>query len=1013
MQRRTLYGGERGIRSREADAIQKLLTTAQSDFRHDFGEKVAARDLFTADDTVRFTEIARGYGIGKVKALVTGFNSVIGSTPYTLVSDAILDRIYPITGSQANYMTEDGLLDHLGIKYGEIKKKCKDKLAEVAAQARSAAAAARIVRPADVEELVQNALNNATLTIDNLEFAAPGGEIRTYEVTAVLMKDKTGEGTLNIASQFQRVTRGKNKFVMIIDASGGLSMTSIINTDIKPLPPGKTEFYILENIENDADSATKLKNIDKPKLAGNEAVKPDVYFLKDDVNTVLYPKFNTAISQAYGEVLFGNADVVLSRAGDEVEAEFTFPSSSRVSQGGMEEEIAGETYHIENLAENGNVKNASLNILASALAEGATIDAAKKLVVPPGVKRPFLFAFSKRIGDMAQAACLGDGTRKYTVLDMNHQPIARPSITLDEFRKQADTAIGLLTLDRILLGYALSLGEDVFFTTASDLRLLLYFHNTESVLTPAEYAPKIAALKAEVDAVYNPSRTGDVSSMQIEEVPSTGADNVVTILKEGVASILGSTTEVELIQRTRAVFYRLSVLRSEFETLEAKLASNAKELQNPALTPEKTYGVYLEQKTILQKLAADAKHNELQRTSFSTYPRFVLEKGAFQTIQTRPTSRAAISELKVILSKHMYDDAVQCKKLFKKYGQEPLLASVLAKFVTPNEPYNEIFKSFAVIASVLTDTQIGGGPEDIERLKQFVVTPMSIEEHGFAANEPARYADYPLPLVIDTYYRDEKSHPYTVVDQYIITREDLYTFDRVASVEGGFTSAARLPTEQKFLATRLLLLYLDILQGELEALVASDDDQILEGVGTIPSDVKHTNHKRIYYKASQLSDTYTTYLGKDEFESAFVDAMNSYKGADLLDNDEINRLAVGSEGIRDPRDFNRTLVKIQTARGAIVAYYRKAVKGMKKETPAQKKPPKTTATSVSSRTRKDRIDAALEQSNTETREGAIGGDLQATPSLYTNVQKPGHPQRSFRKHSRLRKRARTRRTPRV
>ena len=873
MERRPLYGGRRGIQSREKDVTDKLMTVAQSDFAHDFGENVPERDKYMKEDLQRFVEIAQGYGIGKVKALTTGFTSVLGSTPYKLLASSIINnRIFPVQGNETLFLNEERALKDLGIDYLAIKAAFKAEMKKNAAT-----------------------LNTATLTIPNLVFNAPGGETRTYEVTGVLMKDKGGEGVLNIASRFQTVSRGKTNFALIVDASGGLSMTSIVNSDIGPEPVSKSTFYIIENIENDSDSATKLKHFDKPKIPGREAKQPDLFFLRDQVDTVLYPNFKLDVAKADGELLFGSADLVLSRAGDDMEADFTFPGDDG-------------TYHIENISQNANVKNASLNIVASALAEGATINqTTNALDIPSGIKKPYLFPYIKRVGDWCQALSLLDGSRKYSILDSEHNPTGGEG-TLDDLRKnEIDTAVGLLTLDRILLGYALSLGVDVFFTTAPDLRLLLYFHNTETTLTDKDYLDRIVDLKRDYETAS----------------ASIGKDKVSDIIGEGTAYIKASTNEVDYIQRLRSVFYRLSILRTDFTTLGEKLASINTEL-GTTQDPKTAFGLYSEGITILSKLKADEAHNTTQRTSFATYPSLVEEKRTFTMIQTRPGSRGAVTTLMKILSKDLYNDAIQCQKLFVKYGK-PI--ENLLNYPSADPVFINIFTALKEIRILFGAAQTGGGPGDIESLKQFIVTPLESNVYYAVANgtpppDVVINEDTPLPLILHSYYRDKESYPYTVVDNYIITREDLPVFRRIYSsgIEGV------TPEDQKFLARRIMILFLDILQGELEKVTASEDDYGTAGQAIIPSDVKDVAHRRIYFKVASLQKTYNTFLSTSQFDRAFVDAINDYFGADLLSNEGINEIAIGKDGITNPNDFKRTFEKIQTVRSVLLHHTERARK---------------------------------------------------------------------------------------
>lgn len=855
MGRRPLYGGERGIRSREPELIEKLLQTAQADFYHDFGEGVPERDKYTSGDMARFQEIAQGYGIKRVAAIVAGFNSVINKNPFKLLSKTISPEIFPSSGS-SSFVDENKALKNLGIDYNTIKQQF---LAEI-----NKSKAARTY-------------GSSTLRLpDDITFTIPGGETRTYEVTGVVMKDKSAdnERPFNIASRFESVTGGKSNVALVIDASGGLSMTSLQNTDLNPLPQNKMNFYILENIENDSDSATKLKTFDKPKDKSRLEKQPNVVILKDEVDTVLYPKFELAQSNRDGELLFGNADLVLSRVGDEMEADFTFPDN--------------KLYHIENVSQNANVKNASLNILASALASGGKVENGELKVIGDD-KTPYLFPYIKRVGDWCQALSLLDGTRKYKGSDGKEY-------TLDELRQQ-DTAIGLLTLDRILLGYALTLGIDVFFTTATDLRLLIYFHNKETQLTDEQLIEKIAKLKPDFEKEY----------------AKIGKDNVESILEAGINNVKAATTNTDYIQRLRGTLYRLSLLRTDFAMLTPKIDEIAQKVQTP-ISPKEKYIAYFEGLTLLRKLNADETHNNLQRTTFATYPAYVEEKSTFDMINSRPQSRAAAAKLQVVLSKDILNDAKQVKKLFEKYDKQKFLGEFLT--FEPKEPNAElfrgIFEALSEVRILFGAAQRGGGEKDIEDLKRFLVTPLTDKEYTKKSEETMDVDENPPPepRVIGSFYRDKKSLPYTVVDQYIITKEDLPIFQRILA-------SGVKPEDAKFVATRLMMVYADMIRGDFEKLMASEDEEYInddpvpEGVArpTIPSDVKFTNHKRIFYKTSELLDVYFRFLRTDQWANAFQEAFNTFSEADMVDNETVNRLAMGRNGLRK-NDYLRTSKKI-------------------------------------------------------------------------------------------------------
>lgn len=871
MGRRALYGGERGIKNRQDDLKKKMSAAAEADLAHDFGEGFPERDKFMETDLVRFQEIAQSYGISKFTASVTAFKSILGSNPFLLLRSTLPPQIFPAYFPGTVYK-EDQILGELGINYIDIKNQFKKKM-----------------RAGETGE-------NTAIRIDNLTIPIPGGggTSRTYEVSGVLVKDKIGERKLNIASRFEQVTGGMvKKIALVIDASGGLSMTSLLNSDLTPLPNNTMDFYIIENIENDSDSATKLKTFDRPKNPPNK--QPNLFFLKDETTSVLYPKFNLVQGENDAEMLFGNADVVLSRAGDEMEADFTF---------GPE-----ETYHIEDVSQNANVKNASLNIIAATLAKGGTVSS-DGIVARVGDRTPYLFPYIKRIGDWCQALSLLDGTRKYNILDRQHEPLTPATqTTLDDLRKD-NTAIGLLTLDRILLGYALLLGIDVFFTTATDLRLLIYFKNTETQMTADEVERKVGKLKGDFET----------------ELATIGKDNVATILDEAVASVAGANTNTDYMQKLRGALYRVSVLRTDFDMITKKINEIQAKVSQPISDLEK-YAAYFEGLTLLRKLKTDETHNETQRNSLLTYPSFVEEKQLFAVINNRPQSRDVSSKLKVVLSKTILNDAKQSKIIFEKYKKPDRLKEMVA--YVPTEPnattFQEIFKALGEVRLLFGASQQGGGDEDVESLKQFIVS--ALESKGFFA-ETVKPTDRPLPLMKGSYYRNDGSAPYTVIDDYMITKEDLPVFERILD---GWSKRDRI-TEEKFVACRLMLLYTDMLRGELEKLKTSEDDVIVlppsddedmdipEDTGTKqPSDVKIANHKRIYYKAANLLDIHNKFLAQSSWQSAAIESLNAYKGADLLDNDTINSLT-GRDALRSD-DYDTTFAKIKTLQYAIAYTY--------------------------------------------------------------------------------------------
>ena len=862
--RRPLYGGDRGIQSREQSSIDTLRVFAKSDFKHDFGEGTASRDKYTQDDLIRFKEIAQGYGLGVVKTLTTGFNGVIGNNPYTLLKSTISQQIFPSVGNDADYMDEDDALSKIGFDAKSIKELFK----------------AEKIKNKDT-------LTDTVLRIPNTILNTPGGE-RTYEVSAVLIKDKEGAGILNIASRFETVS-DKTKFALIIDAAT-ISTSELINSDLTPLPENKCTFYILENIENDSDSATKLTSagLNKPKNPANIAFQPNLYFLRDIPNTVIYPDFNLQSAGHHGEALFGNAELTLSRSGDDTEADFKFADNT--------------TYHVGSVSTNANVKNASLNMIASALSKGGRVSN-KQLVYTNPDKTPFLFPYLKRVGDWCQALSLLDGSRDYTVSDVKRTPVGQT--TLDQLRKD-DTVIALVTVDRILLGYALSLGLDVFFTTSTDLRLMIYYKNAETQMDPAQLAAKIAQLAAKT-AEYKAESEALLSQINKDTVPG--------ILQKAIEDIQGTQTDTDYLKMLRSVFYRVSLLRTSFASLNAKVAELQESIKEIA-DPKTLYRAYFDLTAILRKMKEDREHNETQQASFTSYPDSINEKSAFNDL--RPGGRASrknIADLKKILSVTMFDDAKQSEEVFTENGFN---FSELLR-TTPKDPFFvEIYKALDVLRPVDTVMK-GGGPSEsiLNKLRMFEVTPVLRENYETATQN----YEQALVLIQRSYYRGYDGKPFSVLDNYVITETSRDVFTELIPYLPQST-----PEELRFISLRFLVLYSDLLMGRYE-LIANNDailpvvDVSGNEVGKEETDVNFIEHARITIEATLLRDIVSQLTVDKNYISAFEKGLNLMYGAKKWDLDTLafymneGRIAIHNN------DFSLVKERIVTGRNTLYILY--------------------------------------------------------------------------------------------
>lgn len=444
------------------------------DFRHDFNEQTATRDLIMADDLKRFMEILQRYSVdSRVNAKATFLNNYKGKTLYGLLRGQIGAVLYPNTqktDDPAQDPHEEEIMKDVGLDYPKLKNAIR-KLP---------------VNDRTIKEGFENIRLGATtkraytIRAQTYKYILPPGRAPPndpqHKLDPALKGAKAPENTRNLSSLFMDVTGGKTKFALIIDATGGLSTTSFSDGTLWPQPmPGITcDFLIINNLENDADSADKLK-----KLSGKGERKPTIGILRDLESTVVYPVW-TEDEQAHGANIFSGVRIIMNRTGDgQVEADMFFPNE--IDMGGKKIP-AGTTYNIGDLSETSNVKNATLNAVAALMME------------PNHPGKPFLFALIKRMGDWCQALSLLDRSRPYKIVSSGKDD---RFVTLTDLVSEG-YEIGLVTNDRILLAYSLMLGLNVFFTSGSDISSLIYFKNNSDIQDETKLPAQFPRLDGEI-----------------------------------------------------------------------------------------------------------------------------------------------------------------------------------------------------------------------------------------------------------------------------------------------------------------------------------------------------------------------------------------------------------------------------------------------------------------------------------------------------------------------------------
>jgi hypothetical protein len=756
----------RGISSREYIVWLMFRDLARGDFKHDFGERVPARDLFTAADVNRFFEIAKNVSKkGKVFLTQKFLNDAVDKTVFQLLGGTF-DRFIPnapappapVAAPGQGFLTEEELFTRVtGMDFNGVK---------------------RLEAPSQ------------------LNFRLPNGTARSYTIRSSSYRQGLRGSpqynlNRNIATMFQEVT-GKNKFALIIDASGGLPLTEILNTTLGPAPTAATEFFIIENIENASDSATKLTNI-RASPPGGAVPIPTLRFLKDSANTIVYPIWENNADPKSN--IYSSLKIVLNRvANDETEADIEVTNGA-----------AKTIIHIGDVSNSSNVKNASLRAYAEFLEKGL------------GAPDPYVYTLIKRMGDWCQALSLLDLDRQYNILDTSRGLVPVPNTTT--LRSMlVDTEVGIVTNDRILLSYCLLHGINVFYTTAMDVAKMIYFKNNNDV-------PAGPVLQEQITAMYEPYRTSpDAMRLITPHIAS-----IQTALQAYERLIVAQSQVHLYIQQIRNYFTNVGNLRTEFDTLNAQYITNKRILDvagGDAAVLVNKFNAVNALISIATKITLDIAHNDsiLQNLNAGIYSGMQTDGIRLESLRRKLATGGRITKsVEIVEAKNILLGVRDDIKQVVAKGIVPIerIRSLLKdRFAAPDERaqtnYDEIMSVVPVLKLILPPPAAGGGQKGgaIEQLpnvfralrtRSIRIIPAGVEEQTSTVN---------FYKIGDVYY-DEKMKPYTVSDEYIITEDDLSTFRLLFN---GLVAPVPPTDEVKYVFLKYLLLRLDILSQEFENL---------------------------------------------------------------------------------------------------------------------------------------------------------------------------------------------------
>lgn len=284
---------------------------------------------------------------------------------------------------------------------------------------------------------------------------------RAYKVSA--FPEKLAGDHIHMVACLNKVTGSQNIVIMWDAGSCEISEIGSPFGGIKTIIPDFNDsilynIFFINSKENLSDPAPK------PTIDTLASKNPNVriYFLEeaDPKAPTIYPVWPHDKSDQNANV-FSSYKLVTTRGEGKTIGGTLFTNT-------------GKTIDIEDIKESSKVSNAVANAVLSKLS-GETNE------------QQMAYFFLKRAGDWCQALTLLDKTRVYKI---GNGPVQAPdgtllsTITLGDLEKTMNATSTLITNDRVLLAYGVSLGLNVVFTNVrNSINWIVYFKNAEVVRT--------------------------------------------------------------------------------------------------------------------------------------------------------------------------------------------------------------------------------------------------------------------------------------------------------------------------------------------------------------------------------------------------------------------------------------------------------------------------------------------------------------------------------------------------
>lgn len=800
-----MKGGSQGIPA-TVDPSAFLPAYAYADFKHDFGGDKITTNVLNDIETVG----SRAEFFAKIQPLV-GKSVFESFKPYfgITIPGPLPDREY----------TEEALLGEVARIPYEIVSSVGSSVYDMTKEPVSIAVGGAIPRTYTVSRVCEKVKANPSGYTAQLNTAVPpAGEYANLLSCLWAASGRAGQRKKSFAIMYDAGNCATSEIGMLVNRS----ITEMVKDPAalfgEVFDKATTyDVYFINSSENVRDPAPKI--VERTFKAATKAPNVNVYFLNDYGHHSRYEMYSKRPEGRQTGNLYSRYTVTTVRdeTGDRIRGTIDYED--------------GSSRQLDDVKRESEIESSTTNAIGMYLATAGLTDAVMSQLMS--------CFFMKRTGDWCQALCLLDKERVYKI--GGYGPKVGEETTLQNLEDE-NVEIMLMTHDRVLLAYAITLGLNVCFTNnRPNGHWIIYFKNADvfrvddvaQVLTSAkDLFTKVKAAREKSAAMRTES------SSALEKTEWIPVANILGARRN--AYILANLIDDEIFdaqEKTIGTF--LAEIGTRHAEIAARLAAGEK-LETMSDADRAAAKAYSDTLGKLRNLLPNIQSTVDITAKFTD--------AALRYPQQDEEEMTLTGDFVESLNGQRSFKASHKNKAGKQYNLEASITLIAERFsddiktsgaVIPNLPTDSDISNtaagkygvaritrtqIAILRSVFDifnkatasshKAQVGGALTDLYWLPQaiYALTQISIPVVPTGSNPDTFAFEFGKRMI---HYDRWK---YTVVDPYIVTKEQRGTLvaaiKNVVNADQAFRERLLTLPYVPYLVYRLLLLYVDLLYNE-------------------------------------------------------------------------------------------------------------------------------------------------------------------------------------------------------